>query len=81
MIACHFITQFNGGRGPTRQNSLSIVARLVSDREVKISFYRGADSLYIPNGRKEGKVLLNDALNTFNLLLYGRQTYGKGPLR
>ena len=27
-------------------------------------------------GRKEGNVLFNDALNTF----YLRQTYGKGPL-
>ena len=30
---------------------------------------------------KEGTVLFNDALNTFYLLLYGRQTYGKGPRR
>ena len=32
-------------------------------------------------GRKEGNVLFNDALNTFYLRLYGlRLNYGKGPL-
>ena len=28
------------------------------------------------DGRKEGNVLFNDALNTFYLRLYGHQTYG-----
>ena len=33
-------------------------------------------------GRKEGKYLFNDALNTFYLRLQSwRHTYGKGPLR
>ena len=31
-------------------------------------------------GRKEGNVLFNDALNTFDLRLYG-VGHGKGPLR
>ena len=30
---------------------------------------------------QEGKFLFNDALNTFDLWLYGVGTYGKGPLR
>ena len=30
--------------------------------------------------RQEGNVLFNDTLNTFYLRLYGRRTYGKGPL-
>ena len=30
---------------------------------------------------RKGKVLFNDALNTFYLRLYGVRTYGKGPLR
>ena len=30
--------------------------------------------------KEEGSVLFNDALNTFNLVIW-RQTYGKGPLR
>ena len=33
-----------------------------------------------PEGRKEGNVLFNDALNTFYLWLYGVR-YSKGPLR
>ena len=34
------------------------------------------------NHKEEGRnVLLNDALNTFYLRLYGIGTYGKGPLR
>ena len=31
-------------------------------------------------GRKEGHVLFNDALNTFLFTVIWRQTYGKGPL-
>ena len=32
-------------------------------------------------GRKEGKVLFNDARNTFYLRLYGVRHNGKGPFR
>ena len=32
-------------------------------------------------GRKEGNVLFNDALNTFYFTVIRRRTYGKGPLR
>ena len=31
-------------------------------------------------GRKEGNVLFNDALNTFYFTVIWRRTYGKGPL-
>ena len=33
------------------------------------------------NGRKEGNVLFNNALNTFYFTVIWRRTYGKGPLR
>ena len=33
------------------------------------------------NGRKEGNVLFNDALNTFYFTVIWRRTYGKVPLR
>ena len=32
-------------------------------------------------GRKEGNVLFNDALNTLYFTVIWRQTYGKGPFR
>ena len=32
-------------------------------------------------GRNEGNVLFNDALNTFYFTVIWRRTYGKGPLR
>ena len=32
-------------------------------------------------GRKEGNVLFNDALNTFYFTVIWRRTYGKGPFR
>ena len=32
------------------------------------------------DGRKEGNVLFNDALNTFLFTVIWRRTYGKGPL-
>ena len=32
-------------------------------------------------GRMEGNVLFNDALNTFYFTVIWRRTYGKGPLR
>ena len=32
-------------------------------------------------GRKEGNVFFNDALNTFYFTVIWRRTYGKGPLR
>ena len=32
-------------------------------------------------GRKEGNILFNDALNTFYFTVIWRRTYGKGPLR
>ena len=33
------------------------------------------------DGRKDGNVLFNDALNTFNFTVIWRRIYGKGPLR
>ena len=30
-----------------------------------------AGSLFLPDGREEGNILINDALNTFYLQLYG----------
>ena len=32
-------------------------------------------------GRKEGNVLFNDALNTYYFMVIWHQTYGKGPFR
>ena len=42
---------------------------------------RGIVTLQPEQGRKEGKVLFNDALNTFLFTFIWRQIYGKGPLR
>ena len=35
----------------------------------------------ILEGKKEGNVLFNDALNTFYFTVIWRRTYGKGPFR
>ena len=42
--------------------------------------YMASDMVKDHSGRKEGKVLFNDALNTFYLQLHGVR-HGKGPFR
>ena len=43
-------------------------------------FYFPSNLAFEREGRKEGNVLFNDALNTFHLRLYGVR-HGKGPFR
>ena len=44
-------------------------------------YANGYDKRIPMEGRKEGNVLFNDALNTFYFTVIWRRTYGKGPLR
>ena len=47
-----------------------------------IEIYSASLQIYsVMEGRKEGRILFNDVLNTFYLWIYGVKTYGKGLLR